>query len=329
MADRSVQSSNVDYASSLYAVTLEQYKETLQDNIFKRNLVLDQIKKVSKIPAYDGGKSVVCPILLQGTTGASSFSGYDIVDVTPSAGMVDAELKWAYYQTPVVISQQEIDENAGKAKIIDIVQAKIMQSEETLYGMLSDHLWATTAGNVGKDLTPFPVMIAAIAEATGSTYMGISGATYPTWNSRYSAGAASTIDSMFGTVYRLCKDGSDMPEMIVTSDNGERAYESFVATDADVAIRYTTNDKGDIGYARLQYKGLPIVTDKHVPDLGTGQYNFWFLSPKFIGFKMKNIQQTDWILSPVQPGAKTKFMTTTVQLFASQRRRQGLVQTTS
>ena len=328
MADRSVQSNNVDYASSLYAVTLEQYKDTLQDNIFKRNLILDEIKKASKIPAYDGGKSVVVPILLEPTIGGGSYSGYDLVDVTPSKGMLNVEMPWSYYWTPVVISDQEIDENAGKAKIVDILSAKIMQSEESLYGMLSDHLWHATALNGGKDLTPFPVMIAAALEATGSSYMGVDGAVYPTWNNRFSSGNISTLDAMFGTVYRKVRDGGDMPEFIVTSDNGERAYESFISTDADVAIRYTTNDKGDIGYARLQYKGLPILTDKHVPDAQDATYyNYWFLSPKYLGFKMKDLNQTDWILSPIQPGAKTKFIRTTVQLFCSQRRRQGLVQT--
>ena len=327
MADRSVQSSNIDYASSLYAVTLEQYKDTLQDNIFKSNLILDEIKKSSKIPAYDGGKSVVVPVLLEATIGGGSYSGYDLVDVTPSKGMANVEMPWSYYWTPVVISDQEIDENAGKAKIVDILSAKIMQSEESLTGMLSDHLWHATAQNSGKDLTPFPVMIAAAAT---SSYMGIDGATYSTWNNRFSSGPTSTLDAMFGTVYRQVRDGADMPEFIVTSDNGERNYESFIATDADVAIRYTTNDKGDIGYARLQYKGLPILTDKHVPDATLNTYyNYWFMSPKYLGFKMKDLNQTDWILSPIQPGAKTKFIRTTVQLFCSQRRRQGLVQTTA
>ena len=318
-----VQATDTNYLTSLYAITLEQYIPKLVDNIFDGNAVLEQIKSKSKVAAYDGGKSVVVPIQIGKNTQGTSFSGYDEITPTAQKGFINAELAWSYYAIPAIISHQEMEENQGKAKIADIVEARVMQAENSLLDVLSTALWATSPAT--KDMRSFPVMI----EAAPGAYMGV---TDTAWQNKYRTGAMTSAANLMGKIYRDLTDGSVKPDLIVTSDSGEEKYEDFITgKNIDIGLRYTSNDKADIAYGRFSYKGIPIVVDKHVPDADDNELtpNFWFLNTSALGFKMKGIEQTEWLPSHTMPGAKSKFMITTCQLFTSERRRQGLLAITA
>ena len=275
----------------------------------------------------DGGTNVAVPILVGKNTGTTSYKGYDEITIEPQKGMIDAFQDWAYYVTPIAVSDQEESENMGKEQIVDLVQGKIMQAQNSLLDTLSDHLWASAAGNGGKDIASFPEMITTSESA--NAYMGVTNAS---WTNKYNATATSELAEGFPILFRKLKDGGTSPDMIITSDDGEADYEELLASQdgVDVGIRYASNDKGDIGYGMLSYKGIPIIVDKHVPNFGSDSStpNFWFLNTKYLGFRFKAISQTPFIPATNQI-AKTAFLKATCQLVTDNRRRQGLLSCTT
>lgn len=320
-----IQATDTSYATTLAATTLEQWLPELTDNVFDENIVLKTIEDKGKVIARGTGLGVVCPILIGKNSGATSYSGYDKIDITPQAGMVDATIGWANYAVPVAISRQERRENSGQEAVVDLVEGKLMQAKETLQDLLSEHLFASAIGNGGKDLSGLPIMIAA--QETANTFMGHSSTV---WTNKYTSGTLDKLASLFGEMYRKLRDGATMPDMIITTDDGEAAYEALLTSSSgvDVGIRYTSNDKGDIGYAKLSYHGIPLVIDKHVNNYATGLPRYWFLNSKFLGLKKQAIESTPFIQAANQ-AAETCLILSDLQLFTNNRRRHGLLNVTA
>jgi hypothetical protein len=76
----------------------------------------------------DIGDRMAMPLMYE-LGNADSYSGYDVLDVTPADGITMAFYNWAQASVPISISGLEEKKNRGEAKIIDLLKAKTKQAE--------------------------------------------------------------------------------------------------------------------------------------------------------------------------------------------------------
>ena len=223
------------------------------------------IKQKSKVVMRDGGNNIRVPLMVGKNNTTNSYEFYDVLDNTPQKGMIDAKVDWARYATAITISEQEMDETGpAHVKMVDLMKGKIMQAEESLKDRLSTDLYLDGTGNDSKNLLGLLAMIPT--SSTSSTYMSVDGTSVTAWTQKYQGGASTTLEAMLGNLYRSLKDGGVKPNIILTSDGGEKLYEDLQTGTAGVSIAYRDAEVGDIGFGSLRYKGIPMITDKHHPD---------------------------------------------------------------
>lgn len=271
---------------SLLSTTLANYRDQMTDNIFTARPLTNYLMDKGRIRMLDGGTKIVEPLVygLNGTVG--SYSGYDTISLTAQEGMSAAEYDWKQYAASIAISGIEEAKNNGEAAIINLLEAKIMQAEESMREGFNQMFFADGTGNSGKDWDG----LGNIVEASG-TVGGINRATSGNefWQSyeENTAGALTLAD--MATAYNSVSVGNDHPDMVLTTQTLFEKYESLLQPQ----LRYTDAKTADAGFQNLLFKSAPVTYDVHCT-AGV----MYFLNSKYltlVGHSGKWFEQTDFV----------------------------------
>jgi hypothetical protein len=237
---------------ALLSTTLQNYRPTLVDNIFTARVLLDHLNSKGRVLVEEGGSSIVEPLVYAQNDTTGSYSGYDAIDLTPQEGISAAEYNWKQMASSIAISGIEEAKNRGTEAIIKLLNAKIMQAEESIKEELNQMLYGDGTGNGGKDFNG----LANIISASG-TVGGIDSSTNTWWQSTSTAvGGALTLLAMAGA-YNTASRGNDTPDMIVTTQTLFEKYESLLTSQ----VRYQDTTKANSGFQNLMFKQTPVVFD--------------------------------------------------------------------
>lgn len=284
----------------LLSTTLKNYRKTLIDNIHKSNAVFFYLKENGNIKEEDGGERIVVPLMYGKNSTARSYSGYEQLDTTPQTGIDSAEFNWKQYSVSISISGEEERKNAGRNKIIDILEARTKQAEMSLTEQLSTGLFSDGTGNSSKDLTGLEAMV-----SNAGTYGGINSATFTWWQAGVSTtSTALSLSDMRNAFNTASVGGKDTPDLIVTTQSLYQSYEGTLTPTTATGYFPTPGTKklADGGFQALEFKGVPVVWDELCPS-GT----VYFLNTKhmkLIAHKDANFQTTDFV-KPENQDART------------------------
>jgi len=238
---------------ALLSTTLQNYRPTLIDNIFTDRVLLNHLNEKGRVVLEEGGTSIVEPLIYTANDTTSSYSGYDAIDLTPQEGITAAEYDWKQMAASIAISGIEEAKNRGSEAIIKLLNAKIMQAEESIKESLNTMLFSeVTPGNGGKDFNGIGWIIDA-----SNTIGGIDPSTNTWWKStETAAGGALTVAKM-ATSYTAASKGNDTPDLIITTASAFNQYEALLTAN----IRYQDVNKANQGFQNLMYKNTPVVYD--------------------------------------------------------------------
>lgn len=259
----------------LASTTLQNYRETLADNIFKDNVLLNHMKENGGVEYKDGGRQLVVPLMYGKNSTVMAFEGTDNLDLTYQSGIDAATYEWRKYNVSVLFTKEEELLNSGKSQIIDLLKAKIMQAENSLKERINEDMFNGAAASKEMD---------GIETAVGTgTYGGIAGGTYTWWQSYVEATGAvldlGYIRTGLNTV-NLGAGGGKCSIMVTTQALHEK-YESLLTSTIYMNSASTKEMKrlGDAGFLALGFRGIPVVYDEQV---STG--NFFFLNTENLKF---------------------------------------------
>src|SRR3990167_1779527 len=343
---------------ALLSSSLDNYRESLKDNIFASSVFLSAIKQAGGYQTRDGGEKIDVP-LMYGKTPVASYSGYDVLDTTPADGITKAFFDWRQIATPIAISRIEERKNSGESKLFALLEGKIKQAELSLMEEVNLQLLGKTvsssvfvSGNGGKDLDPLALLIPK--NPTSAISIGaLSQSTNSWWRSRSIDGSTdgstskdaaalkgwdlntwAELHAALRSAYNYCSRGAGgSPNMIICDQTG---FETFEASLAD-KTRYTQQSKGTLAFDNIMFKqGTPIYWDEMVPDPETvvaydsssfATSTFYFLNTKFLYFYVDS--QTDFITTPFtkpeNQDAKVAHIMTYGNLCCTNRRKLGLL----
>ena len=253
---------------AILSTTLQNYRPTLVDNIFTATVLLDHLNSRGRVVMEEGGTSIVEPLVYAVNDTANSYSGYDAIDLTPQDGISAANYQWKQMAASIAISGIEEAQNRGTEAIIKLLNAKIMQAEESIKESLNDMLYASTVGNGGKDFQGLGFIIDA-----SNTVGGIDPSTNTWWRSYEENTAAVLTQAQMATAYNTASKGNDTPDMIVTTMALFEKYESLLTAN----VRYQDVTKANLGFQNLMFKQTPVVFDVSCP---TG--NMFFMNSKYL-----------------------------------------------
>ena len=271
---------------TLLSTTLANYRSTLTDNVFTARPLTFKLMEKGRIRMLNGGTKIVEPLIYGQNDTVGSYSGFDTIALTPQTGISAAEYEWKQYAASISMSGIEEAKNNGEQEIINLLEAKIMQAEESLREGFNQMFFADGTGNGGKDWNGLGNLVEATGAVGGIDPAGSGNSFWASYEENTST--ALTLAQM-STAYNSVSVGNDHPDVLLTTQTLFEKYEALLLP----VLRYTDSKTADAGFQNLLFKSAPVMYDVHCP-AGV----FFFLNSKYItlvGHSGKWFQQTEFI----------------------------------
>jgi len=307
--------------TELLATTLKNYQPGLVDNIFNSSALLYELKKTQKVQA--GGEHIVVRLGYGKNPNVKFYSGLDILDMNTGKIISAVDFNWKNFVGSVVIPGDERRKNKGKHKMIDLVEAKVQNCEDTMVETLNQTLYGDGTGSGGDAF----LGLKAIVTNTG-TLAGINRTVNTWWQANYSdapdtetwGGTNDTIHKAMRAMFHSCSRGMRRfpPNLVITTQSIFELYENSMVQN----IRYTTLGEGDVSFEAILFSGKPMVWDADC----TAGY-MYFLNTKFLYLVFDteaNFTPTPF-QSPYNQDAVGNHILAMGNLVCSQARKQGLI----
>lgn len=278
--------------SDIVTTTIQNRSAILADSVTKNNALLMKLKGRNNVKTISGGNVIMQELMYNdaSTQNAGSYSGYDVIDITPNSPISAAQFDLKQYAAAVSISGFEMLQNSGKEQIIDMLEGRINIAEGQLMNQISTGIYSDGTGNGGKDITGLQAAISTTPSS--GTYGGIPRANWTFWrNAAFSGvtdgGAAVSSTNIQSYMNRLAVQlvrGTDRPDMIVADNN----YYRFFLESLQAIQRVTSEDSAAAGFTSIKYLGAGLNCDVFL-DGGIGgaipSNRMYFLNSKYIFFR--------------------------------------------
>ena len=239
---------------NLLTTTLANYRSTLTDNVFTARPLTYKLMENGRIRMLNGGTKIVEPLIYGTNSTVGSYSGYETLALTPQEGISAAEFEWKQYAASIAISGIEEAKNNGEQEIINLLEAKIMQAEESMRESFNQMFFADGTGNSSKDWNGLGNLV-----ESGNTVGGINSSTYTWWASKEENTATALTLAQMSSLYNGVSVGNDHPDLLLTTQTLFEKYEALLQPN----LRYTDTKTADAGFQNLLFKAAPVMYDVH------------------------------------------------------------------
>ena len=318
-----------DRIDEIFATTLNNYKKTLEDNVFGAFPLFDfmNTKGGAKV-LEDTAAPIIVPLMYGINTTVKSYSGYDTFDVTPQGGIGDAIYTMKQIAGTVVIDRFSKRKNAGRSQIINLVSAKMKQLELSFQDALSTMIFADGSGNSSKDIDGLAKLVSDTPTASG-TVGGFDQSVYTWWENYQAAGThtSAAYDKLIadiGLAYNTVSKKKDHPDLIITTQTLYEGIEGLLVK----TINYNSDALGsglrdaNLGFENIKYRGTVITYDEDCT-----ASHLYLLNTKYL--KLNVDRETDFITleteRPINQDATVTPILWYGNLTVSNRKRQGVL----
>lgn len=265
--------------SDILATTIESRTRKVADNVTKNNALLMKMKMGGKIKTFSGGDKILQELSFAENSNAGFYSGYDILPVGTSDVISAAEFDIKQAAVPVVISGLEMLQNAGKERMIDLMESRLSVAEATLANLISDGLYSDGTGSSGKEIDGLDAAVPV--DPTTGTYGGIDRATWTFWRNQVSDQAdTTTLQADWNGLWADCVRGSDRPDLIMCDS---AVWEAYVAS-LQALQRFTSPETGNLGFPSIKFMDADVVLDGGIGGFCPAGTAF-FLNTKYMHYR--------------------------------------------
>jgi hypothetical protein len=273
----------------LTSTTLSNCHDTFTDNIFKKYALMNHLKENGGTKTYDGGANIRVPIMYGKNTSVQRFKGVDTLDTTYQEGIDTAQYEWKFYNVSIVYTLTDSLMNKGKEQIVDLLEGKIKQAENSLSEFINGDM---IAGTDAKGITGLDTVIAA-----SGTYGAINGTTYTWWRSYVETTAEAIGWAKMRTAKNtanLGQGGSNVSFIMTTQTLYEKMFALLTGSYLFNPIGKETKRLADGSFSVLEFEGVPVAFDEQetageVHFINKDNYKLGFLS----GADFKEVKKSD------------------------------------
>ncbi len=292
----------------LLSTTLANFKKTLTDNIFKKNVLLWLLSERNRVSKKGGGRNIVEQIMYEEGE-SNSYGEWDKFTISPVEGITAAEYPWRSVWASIIISGLQDLQNDGEEQIIDLLEAKVKQAEKTLRKKLNTMLHADGTGNTGKDWLGLGALIGDESDSittVGNINCAVGQPGNGWWESsvrRITAVEAlpeTELIPILTTQYNNVSDGDEHVAFLLGDQASYELYESLLTPN----VRYSDTKSANAGFSNLMFKQAPFYWDRANPTGTVYGVNPEYM--KVVGHKRRWFAQTKFsngLEEGVTPGA--------------------------
>jgi hypothetical protein len=185
--------------------------------------------------------------------------------LTPQEGISAAEYEWRQAAISVAISGIEEAKNNGPQAVLNLLEAKVNQAEETASERFNDMFFNSDGtGNSNKD---WYGLLALVGDNTHgpTTFGGIDSTTAlgAFWRAKISD-PGSDIQLTLSDLshqYNVCSVGNNQPDFEITTVDLWEKYEALLQPQQ----RFSDDNTAAAGFSNLLHKRATVVWDEYAP----------------------------------------------------------------
>lgn len=272
--------------TEIVTTTLRNRTGKLADNVSKNNALLRRLKGKGKVKPVSGGRTIVQEMEYAENGTFKRYSGYEMLNITPSDVFTAAEFNYAQAAVAISISGLEQIQNAGEERIIDLLESRIGNAERTLVNNIALDCYSDGTADGGRQIGGLQLLVSS--SPTSGVIGGIDRSAWSFWRNQVFSGlnnggaavTAANIQSYMNRLWVQQVRGADRPDLIVADNNFYRYYlESLQAIQ-----RIASEDKAMVGFDALKYMSADVVLDGGYGG-GSPTNTMYFLNTDFIYFR--------------------------------------------
>ena len=192
-------------------------------------------------------------------------SGYQTLNIAPSQVFTAAEFPIRQAAVAVSISGLEELQNSGEEAIIDLLESRIMNAEDTFMNGLSQGIYGdgTVSNSVGGlqllvSTTPTSGVIGGIDRSQWTFWQN------QTWSAATNGGAvlsSATILQQMDSLWVMLIRGRDYPDLIICDNVMYKYYLNALQAIQRIQTENAAPDMAEAGFQSLKYLNADVVLD--------------------------------------------------------------------
>ncbi len=272
--------------TEIVTTTLRNRSGKLADNVTKNNALLYRLRARNRVKPVSGGRTIVQELNYQENQTYKRYSGYEALNISPSDVFTGAEFNYAQAAVAVSISGLEMLQNSGEEAIIDLLEGRVENAEQTLTNNIALDIYSTGLADGGRQIGGIQLIVSTTP--TTGVVGGIDASVWSFWRNVAFSGvtnggaAVSTanIQSYMNRVWVQLVRGADHPDLIVADNN----YYRFFWESMQAIQRVGDEELAELGFTTLKYVNSDVVLDGGFGG-GAPTNSMFFLNTKYIFFR--------------------------------------------
>lgn len=272
--------------SEIVTTTLRNRSRQLADNVSNNNALLKRLMERGNIKMVSGGRTIVQELSYAENATYKRYTGYEVLDISPSDVFSAAEFNWKQAAVAVSISGLEQLQNSGPEMMIDLLESRITNAERTFMNNLSVDIYSDGTADSGKQVGGLQLLVAD--DPTTGTVGGIDRASFTFWRNKLydfsvevaAPADATNIQAGMNTLYLRTSRGPDRVDMWVMDNN----YFGFYWDSLQQIQRITQPNEADAGFAMLKFIGSDVFFDGGIGGAAPASHGY-ALNTNFLFFR--------------------------------------------
>ena len=232
------------------AVSTAVYDKKMVQNAYDEVFFFAKLKKEDKV-IQSGGNDIRWPIRYAKLGTADAVDWDDQVTFEKVETRTSPVLEWAPYRARTLLTWQEDSTNqAGKQRIVNLIEDKTKELMEDMLDNLATDLFATslTTGNI--------IPLSTIVDAT-DTYAGVSVADAATWLSTEDSTSTQLTRGLLNTNVAATQFGTHGPTVHITTRALVGKFDNLIGA----SERWHDEETANMGFPHLTLYLKPVMGD--------------------------------------------------------------------
>ncbi len=261
------------------------------DNISARVPLFGWLRKKKCFAYWDGAGTLINePCIMALPNSIQALDPYEEITLSPAEGTRIVPFTRKQLVTPVTITTNEMDQNSGREKIIDLLKTKTQVAELSFASGMETMLFADGTAQGGKVMLGLGAIIPTTS-ASG-TFGGFDRSVAanawircPTVSGAATSIAFDNLRAKMANLSNTCTYGTSSPDIYITTQTVYEGYEGLYFG------KYLPMSKEavDLGFmGGMTYRGQPVVFSDSTP---SGE--MYVLNSEALKFRVKGLKSSE------------------------------------
>lgn len=266
---------NVD---DLLTATLDNYRDKLTEQWLGGFPITKKMMEGGNVDELDGGNDIIEHVEYQDNDSAAWVGVNGSVSVAINQILTDTKFKWVMLAGSVGITDREEAQNKGKPAMLNLMETRVKNLENTFKQKLEQAFGASSTPNLDTMWCLNDVVDSGNPSA--GNFGDIDRSTYTWWQATETASGSMATQGLedIRTAYQtVSRSMMDPVNMMLTTMTLYNAYQARLTP----VERLVSRDKGDLEFEHLAFHGKPVFYSDQAPS------GVWFgLNTKYLKMKI-------------------------------------------